>query len=362
MKLTANIKLQCSKEQHQILLQTLETCNKACNYISQICFDKKVFGQFKVHKLIYKEIRKDFELSSQIAIRCIAKIADAYKLDKKILRDFKPYSSQPFDDRNFRLMKNDQISITTTDGRLKIPFICGDYQRKLLQTRKGEVDLMYIEGQFYIACTCEIDEAEIKDPTGILGIDLGIVNIAVDSEGEHYSGKQIEVYRKKFYNRRKNLQRKGSRSAKKKLKKISAKQSRFQKDTNHCISKAIVAKAQRLSFSISLEDLKGIREGVKVRKSQRAKMANWGFYQLKSFIEYKAKRFGILVAVIDPRNTSRTCPKCKFVSKKNRPTRDRFCCKQCGFCESADFVAAWNIQAKADVNQPMVAGMASGSL
>ena len=354
MKLTANIKLQCNKEQHQKLFDTLIACNEACNYISTIAFTSKAFGQYSLHKLTYYVVKEKFNLSAQIVVRCIAKVADSYKLSKKVQIKFRQHSAQPFDSRIFRFMKDDYISITTLKGREKIPFQCGAYQRKLITSQIGEVDLLYIKKHFYIACVCDVDEEQMQNPEKILGIDLGIVNIAVDSEGTFYSGRDVEIYRKKMLNRRKNLQKKGTKAAKRKLKAISKKQQRFQKNTNHCISKAIVEKAKRLHYSIKLEDLRGIRDSVKANKSTRSKIANWGFYQLKSFIEYKAKLAGILVELIDPKNTSRTCPKCSYVHKSNRRTQSIFKCKQCGFEANADLVASWNIRDKVAVNRPMV--------
>jgi len=354
MKLTANIKLNYTIEQHDKLLDALIACNNACNYVSSFAFENKMFGQYNLHKSTYYVIKEQFNLSAQMAVRCIAKVADAYKVSKEVQVKFREHAAQPFDERIFRFMKDDYISITTLDGREKIPFQCGDYQRKLIDKQVGQVDLLYIKKQFYIACVCDVDEDLMQDPEGILGIDLGIVNIAVDSEGTFYSGKDIEVYRKKMLNRRKNLQKKGTKAAKRKLKTINKKQQRFQRDKNHCISKAIVEKAQRLHYSIKLEDLQGIRESVKATKLTRTKIANWGFYQLKSFIEYKAKLKGILVELIDPKNTSRTCPKCTYVHKSNRRSQSEFKCKQCGFEANADLVASWNIRDKAVVNQPMV--------
>lgn len=356
MKLTANIKLNPTPEQHAVLKKTLEVSNQACNAISKIAWDKKQFGQFNLHKIVYHDIKNRFSLSAQMTVRCIAKVADAYKLDKKTQRTFKQYSAQPYDDRIFRLMADDLVSIWALDGRQKIPFQCGDYQRELLKTRKGEVDLMLIKGIFYLACTCDVDEDTLINPEDILGIDLGVVNIAVDSKGNCYSGKAVEKYRKRISKQRQQLQKIGSRSAKRKLKEISRRQADFQKDVNHCISKTIVTEAKRSCLSIALEDLKGIRKGIKARKSGRARLHNWGFHQLKSFIGYKAKRFGIPVIFVDPKYTSQTCPECGFVSRKNRPGRDIFRCCSCGFSQPADNVAALNIRAKAFVNKPMVTG------
>lgn len=357
MKLTANIKLNPTPEQYELLKRTLETSNQACNYISQVAWENKKFGQFELHKTAYYNTKSKFNLSAQMTVRSIAKVSDAYKLDKKTQRIFKQHSAQPYDDRIFRMMADDMVSIWTLNGRQKIPFQCGDYQRELLKTRKGEVDLMLIKGIFYIACTCDIDEDDLINPENVLGIDLGIVNLAVDSKGKCYSGKAVDKYRKRMARQRQQLQKIGSRSAKRKLKRISRKQNDFQKDVNHCISKTIVAEAKRSCFAIALENLKGIRKGIKARKSGRARLHNWGFYQLKSFIEYKAKRWGIPVIFVDPKHTSQTCPVCDSVDRKNRPNRDTFKCCTCGFSQPADNVAALNIRAKAIVNSPMVAGM-----
>lgn len=354
MKLTANIKLNPNTKQFDILKQTLERANEACNWISKQAWEKQAFGQFQLHKLAYYTVKEKFGLSSQMTVRCIGKVWDAYKLDKKTIRKFKKHSAQPYDDRIFRMMKDDMISIWTLEGRQKIPFATGDYQRKLLETRKGEVDLMLIKGVFYLACVCDIDEDTIIDPHDILGIDLGIINLAVDSEGQHFSGKKVEHYRKIMHNRRKNIQKKGTKSAKRKLKKISGKHARYQKDVNHCISKAIVAKAKRLCSAIALEDLKGIRRRIKARKSGRARLSNWGFHQLRSFIAYKARLAGIPIFLVDPKHTSQACPECGHTERKNRPTRDTFVCKSCFFSLPADHIAALNIKAKALVNVPMV--------
>lgn len=354
MKLTANIKLNTTPEQHTTLKETLERANQACNAISQVAWDQQIFGQYKLHKLVYFDIKEQFNLTAQMIVRCIAKVADAYKIDKKTIRRFKKHGAQPYDDRILRIMKDDIVSIWALGGRLKVPFQCGDHQRTLLATRKGEVDLMLIKGVFYLACVCDVDEDDIIDPQDILGVDLGIVNIAVDSTGKHFTGKKVEVYRKKMHNRKKNIQKKGTRSAKRKLKKISGKLARYQKDTNHCISKTIVSKAKRLCSSIALENLTGIRKDIKARKSGRARLSNWGFHQLGEFVKYKAQRAGIPIHLVDPRYTSQTCPECGHVDRKNRPTRDSFICKSCGFSLPADYIAALNIRAKALVSEPMV--------
>ena len=355
MKLVANLKLQPTPQQAESLKQTLERCNSACNWISAQAWKEETFRQFDLHKLLYPQIRQHFDLAAQMAVRCIAKVADAYKLDKETQRTFRPLGAQPYDDRIFRFVSNDHISIWTLSGREKIHFVCGEHQRRLLEHRKGEVDLMFVRGHWYIAAVCDFDDPDLLTPDGVLGVDLGIVNIATDSTGEPFSGKDIEAKREWYAKRRAVLQKKDTKAAKRRLRSMSGKQRRFQKWVNHNVSRRIVSKAKRSQYAISLEDLRHIRARVKANKEQRKRLQNWGFAQLRGFIEYKARKVGIPVFVIDPRNTSRQCSACGHVDKKNRPSQSVFRCVVCGHEANADHNAALNIGSRATVTRPMFA-------
>ncbi len=354
MKLTAKVKLLHDPDQAAALKATMVIANRACDYISDQAWEHKTFRQFPLHKLTYHDVREKFSLTAQVVVRCISKVADAYKLDNRTKRTFRPLGAITFDNRilSYR-METFEVSIWTIAGRLRIPFVCGERQRELLQGQRGESDLVYINDQFYLFATCDVEEPVPIDVEDVLGVDLGIVNLASDSDGENFSGERVERNRRKYEHRRRNLQRKGTKSAKRKLRKLSGRQTRFQTDTNHTISKRLVQKAQDTHRGIALEDLKGIREAP-VRRKQRGKHSNWSFFQLRSFIEYKAQRAGIPVFPVDPRNTSRTCPVCGHIDKANRPTQARFSCVSCGFSGPADTVAARNIRVRAVVDRPMV--------
>jgi putative transposase len=211
--------------------------------------------------------------------------------------------------------------------------------------------LIYRRGKFVLYQVYERPESEVHEATDWLGCDLGIVNILADSDEKTHTGEEIDELRRKYAHRLRNLQRKGTRAAKRKLRTLKGKQSRFQRDFNHQLSKRVVAKALDTQRGIALEDLKGIRQRITVRKPQRARHANWSFAQLRQMIEYKAALAGVPVKGVDPRNTSRTCPKCGHVSKANRPTRAKFNCVSCGFAAKcsqsgpADTIAAQNIRA-----------------
>src|SRR5690606_24270109 len=255
-------------------------------------------------------------------------------------RTFRPHGSIASDDRVLRFKSGDQVSIWTVAGRQVIAYACGDYQRQYLPFRMGEVDLVFYRDRFYLNVVCDVEEPPTTEAGDILGVDLGVVNIATDSDGTTYTGAAVEQRRRIYAHRRRNLQRKGTRSAKRKLRKLSGKQRRFQRNVNHVVSKAIVASAQRTGRGIALEDLTGIRDRVSARRRQRARLHNWSFFQLRSFIVYKARLAGVPVVLVDPKNTSRTCIACGCVDKANRPTQARFSCVSCGYAAPADHVAA----------------------
>ncbi|MDQ6694681.1 MAG: transposase, partial [Chloroflexota bacterium] len=150
--------------------------------------------------------------------------------------------------------------------------------------------------------------------------------MATDSEGNVYSGAQVNGLRRRHRVLRSKLQAKGTKGTKRLLRKRSRKEQRFGTHTNHVISKRIVATAKAQSFDIAVEELRGIRERVTARRGQRATVHSWSFYQLRSFITYKAKLAGIRVCGVDPRNTSRQCLCCGCIDKANRRSQSEFLC------------------------------------
>lgn len=334
---------------------TLETANEACNYISGIAWQERIFSQYSLQKLVYYEVRNQFDLSAQMTIRCIAKVADSYKLDRNTKRTFKINGGIAYDSRILRYkLEQSTVSIWTLNGRFHIPFVCGERQRELLKSQQGESDLILFRGNFYLLAICDINDPDPIDVEGALGVDLGIVNIAVTSDGDIFSGSHVNNVRHRHSRLRRKLQKKGTKSAKRLLKKLSGKEQRFGKHVNHVISKRIVEKAQGTKRAIAVEELTGISHRVTVRKSQRATLHNWSFYQLKSFIKYKAQMVGIPVIEINPRNTSRICPVCGCIDKRNRSNQATFSCVSCDFSGVADHVAAINIGRRAIVNWPNV--------
>lgn len=355
MKQTMMLKLQPTEDQARALVQTMERFNAACNTIAAVAFRERIASKFKLQQLVYYDIRRDFGLSAQLTIRAIAKVSEAAKRDKTKLVSFRPHGAITYDERILSWKGLDRVSILTLGGRQLIPIRFGGYQAARMDRIKGQADLIYRDGRWYLAVTLDAPEPEPGEPEGWLGCDLGIVNLLADSDGGTYSGATVNGLRQRHTKLRARLQAKGTKSAKRLLRKRRRKQQRFQRNINHRIAKRVVAKAKDTGRGIALEDLKGIRNRTTVRKPQRARHANWTFGQLRSFIAYKARMAGVVVSLVDPRNTSRLCPGCGLIDKRNRQSQSSFLCVSCGFAGPADTVAAVNIRSRAAVMQPYAA-------
>jgi IS605 OrfB family transposase len=361
MKQTMLLKLAPSPEQHTALLETMHAFNAACNDIAQTAFDEKLANKFELQKIVYGDIRKRFNLSSQMAIRAISKVVDVYKRDKSIKPMFRSEGAITYDERLMAFKGLSEVSLLTLQGRVIVPFRIGGYQQSRMDAIKGQADLLFRNGTFYLAVTLDVPAPTPDEPEGgTLGIDLGVINIATDSEGETFSGEAIEKTRKRMLRLRSDLQKRGTKSAKRHLKKLSGREARFRKDVNHTISKRVAQKAKDHRQAIAIEDLRHIRQRTeaRLRKSQHAMHSSWSFWQLRFFLTYKAALAGVPLHVVDPRNTSRTCAVCQHCEKANRKSQAQFLCKKCGHSDNADRNAAINISRAEQVKQPIVAGRA----
>ncbi len=360
MKLAATLKMMPDHEQAALLKATLERCKEACSWLAKIGFNTQTYRQYDLQRLAYGEMRNRFSLTAQAAVRCIAKVANAFKSSRGVAPVFRMDAAQSYDDRIIRFTKNGSaVNLWTVEGRITVPIVMGEHQRRLMTYRKGEVDLCFVRGKWFIAAICDVPETDEFAAEDWLGVDLGIVSLATDSDRKSFSGGEVERKRQRYQKRRSGLQKLATRGAWRKLRKLSGKQARFQKYTNHCIAKAVVSDAERTSRGIALEQLKGLLQRVTARSNQRARLGNWGFSQLGSFIAYKAKRAGVPVVFVDPRNTSRQCAECGNIDKKNRPNQATFLCVSCGHRENADINAARNIRqrGRASQGQVMVPGV-----
>jgi len=182
MKLTLRLQLLPDAEQTPVLLATMERFNEAASYAATVAFEAGVRSQPSIHKLAYREIRDRFGLSAQMAVRAIGKVVEALaSLRAKGERDtcpaFKPHGAVTYDERILGFKGLDKVSLWTLAGRMILPLIYGEYQGERFDRIKGQCDLIYRGGQFFLYATVDVPEDAPIEPTDWLGVDLGVVNL-----------------------------------------------------------------------------------------------------------------------------------------------------------------------------------------
>jgi putative transposase len=362
MKLTLQLRLVPTPAQHTALLATMRAFNAGASYAAKVGWTDQTFNQQSIHKRCYRELRDRFGLSAQMAVRAIGKAVEVFQRDRSVCPVFKDTGAMVYDERLLGWKGPAHVSLLTLQGREIIAMVYGEYQAGFLQRLKGQVDLVFRDGTFYLLATIDLPADPPITPTRFLGVDLGIVNLATDSDGNTYTGEAVEVVRQRSATHRQTYQRTGTRSAKRRLKAMAGRQARFQRWVNHGLAKRLVQLAKDTKVALVLEDLTHIRCRMTVRARQRAKHHNWSFGQLRAFITYKAQRAGVPVVFVDPRNTSRTCSKCGFVDKRNRRSQAEFSCLRCGHTAHADLNAASVLAVRGAVSRPELIAPASGQL
>ena len=343
MNVILRVKLNTNEIQYSALLRTMNNFNQICNELSTIAHTTETYNKVQLQRNAYHGMRETHpNFSSQLTIRAIDVVTATYKKKRnKNPNYFKKTSAVVYDDRVITFKGTDSVNIWTNDGRMEIPIQIYDKER--FKFRKGQVDLVYQNGNFYLLCTLDILTEEKYNAEGVIGIDLGVKNIAVSSLGDVFSGEHIEKKRKQYHAHRQRLQKRGTRSARRRIKTTGQKESRFRKDTNHVISKLLVTKAKALGYSLALEKLTNINKRVTVRRVNRSERMSWAFAQLRSYITYKAELCGVPLVIVPAPYTSQTCSKCGHCEKANRKSQALFLCMSCGHAENADFNASKNI-------------------
>jgi IS605 OrfB family transposase len=359
---TIACKIKASEEEGDKLYRTLEAFRDACNYISKTAFNKRVFNPVALHHITYRDVRERFNLPANIAIRARDRVAKAYKQKRNKLLRFDKLSME-LDARLFRVIrKPDGIyaSISTVQKRVKPPLARGKRQEAMLEgTNPTHAVVVYKRKNFYLHITVEVETPtpEGSDP---VGVDIGMNNLLVASNGFTAEGKSVIRKRQHFRDLRSSLQAKGTKSSKRRLKQLGDRERSWVNTVLHQISRQFVDSLNEGDVVV-LENLNGIRNNTKHRKKQRADFHSWAFKRLQFLVEYKALEKGIPVIYADAKNTSKTCPRCGHISDTNRKTQSLFRCVSCGFQHNADWVASVNLSMRAGspalgsvVNEPNV--------
>lgn len=329
--ITAKIKIKPTNE----VVRTVKWYTKCLQLCVDVAWRKKIKNNIQLHTFVYKRIRK--HLPSQLAISCIKQAAGIVKKSKTkpIIKSSSPRFNFP---RNASLKGNTlvlRLLKTREEFKLSIPTFYKKYfswdvkESQLRIDKKGRCFFLFTFSK-------EVNARDNGSQTSVLGIDLGVNNLAVCSDGRFFNSSKVKQTKRKFKYLRSKLQAKGTLSAKRLLRKISKRETRFMAWINHNVSKQIVSNFN--GNKIVMENLKGIRKSGK-GKRMNTMLSNWSFYQLQFFIQYKAEREGIVVDRVKPNYTSQICHKCGELGSR---CGSSFSC-HCGLSYDADLNASKNL-------------------
>jgi IS605 OrfB family transposase len=322
----------------------------ACNRMVPIIREHRLWNRVGLHQRVYSMLREATPLGSQMCCNAIFSVCKAYKAQKALGRIKKnepvpeirfERASVHFDRRTYSL-KNNHISLNTLNGRVSVPLLLGEHQKKLLASgQPKEAELILREGVWYFNLIVESYDAELRPSGPAMGVDVGENTLAAVSTGKVFGGEALRHRRDLYLAQRRRLQSNGSQSARQRLRQVSGKEMRRVKHVNHETSKAIVAVAEAAGVGkITMEDLRHIRDRIKAGRRVRARLHRWAFRQLQTFIEYKARAVGIAVEYVNPAYTSQTCSCCGGLGQR---AKHRFVCAQCGLRAHADLNASRNL-------------------
>ena len=338
--------------------ETLEVFAAACDWVNTNT-PLDLTNKAKMQKLVYNDVRLLFGLSANLSIQALRRVCANRKTARQKKRNVRKFSptSVSYDARIFSFKEFDYtVSLKLIRSRARFELDIGNYQRGILkgQEPKSATLVKRRSGDYYIHINLDNETPEPIDTKNVLGVDLGRTDIAHTSDGDSWSGHQLEKVRDKYATLRKVLAKKaslGTRSSRRRCrqlqKRLSGKEKRFQKHINHEISRQLVNNAVASSRAISLENLSGIRERTNQQprnRQQRRKSNSWAFYQLRQFLTYKCLLAGIPLYLVNPAYTSKSCHKCLNIGKRNGK---KFSCSNnsCNWKGDSDYNGSQNISA-----------------
>ncbi|GAC1568550.1 MAG: RNA-guided endonuclease TnpB family protein [Ktedonobacteraceae bacterium] len=378
---TIRIQLNPTPEQFALLQQTMQEYTASFNAVCQTADSERVNNGVELHKLTYAEQRATTHLPSQLICAARVKATEAIKSvlvrRKKQVKKYQALQKQGkahrplklartphselcairYDARSFRFDRQSRmVSLVHVQqagqmrNRALIAVQVPAYYEQYLtpEWQQESTDLLMRKGVFWLHLVISCEQATLPSTSEskVIGIDLGINRLAVTSHPHFFGSKRIKETNNRYLRLRRSLQAKGTKSAKRHLKKLSGRLQRFQKDANHAVSKRIISVCQAGDI-LAMENLTDIRERVKGRRKQRRAMSNWSFAQLQGFLVYKAAYRSIAVEFVDARYSSQACSRCGHIEKHNRVCQSEFSCRKCGYSINADENAAYNLASRA---------------
>ncbi|HEX6292142.1 MAG TPA: transposase [Herpetosiphonaceae bacterium] len=356
MQRTIRIKLQPTAEQATALLETRRQFTDVFNAVAAYGWQARIKNGVTLHHALYYPLKAQYpDLVSDLHIQARVKATEAVASALQLAKDPARTVSQPrswgcaprYNVHTYNVDWQTQVvNLATVVGRQRIPFVVPDYAQRYIGCAPDSADLILRDGDWWLHIVVTVPAPEVRLTETVMGVDLGLAHPAVTSTRQFLGKRRWKAIEGRYFHLRRALQKKGSTSAKRHLRRLRHKQARFRRDCDHVLSKQIVHATPEGS-TIVVENLTHIRQRTKQRgREQRRRMHSWSYAQLRQFLTYKAEARGCTVVAVDPRHTSQTCSRCGYQARNNRRARGWFKCRQCSYELHADVNAAYNIAAK----------------
>jgi putative transposase len=357
---TVPVKLDVDSADAALLRATVDEFLWAANFVTRHAFEGEYVTTSKttLHDETYEEVREETDLHSNHVQAARNKAADACKSVAKKWKQGKKASMPHFTsphvvyDHRTATFHDEYVSLATIDGRIEPDYVLPDDEQETphaeyffsdeYETTGAELHYSNSNWMLHIHCKRGVqsdtpDKASTENGT-VLGVDLGVTNLAVTSTGTFWTGDEFDHWRREYEKRRSDLQEHGTRWAHENMQAVGRKEEGRFKIMLHRISNELVAEARNHGCSvIAFEDLTDIRERTGASRGHKR-----AFDRLYEYVAYKAAEYGIDVEQVDPENTSRRCSHCGFTHPDNRES-ESFECLKCGYENHADYNAAKNI-------------------
>jgi putative transposase len=343
-----------TKEQESLLSKHFGHCrfvfNRFLNERKEKYLNEKTSLNYYDNARTLTELKKDEEfvwlkeVNSQSLQASIRNLDIAYKNFFNKQNKFPRFKSK-YDRQSFKVPQN----VLVEESKLVIPKFKEGIKLNLHRKMEGSPLFATISksttGKYYVSITCEVEHKPFEKTNKSVGVDTGIKELAILSDGSSYENiKSLKTKLKKLKYEQRQLSKKvkGSNSRlkqKSKLATVHEKVTNIRKDYLHKVSTEIIKNHD----VICIEDL-AVKNMMKNHKLAQAfsDVSLGAFY---SMLEYKANWNDKTVVKIDrffP--SSKTCNVCNYINQDLTLKDREWTCKSCNTVHDRDFNASINIK------------------
>ncbi|MFB6218324.1 MAG: RNA-guided endonuclease InsQ/TnpB family protein, partial [Halobacteriaceae archaeon] len=360
---TVSVKLDVTESDADLLHETIDQFRDAANQVVRNARDDDgyiITSKQRLHDRTYEDVRETTDLHANLVQAARSRAAEALK---SVVAKWKrgkhaslPRFTSPFleYDQRSATFYDDHASLSTVEGRITAEYVLPDKNRDTphaqylnseeFETTGATLHYRDTTNEFYlhVRTKADVDDPDPAENGTVLGVDLGVENIAVTSTGVFWSGDELNHWHREYEKRRASMQQKGTRAAHEAMKRVGETETGRFEQLLHRVANGILQEAVEGGCSVIVfEDLTDIRDRMLGAKP----LHEWAFRRFYEYVAYKAEERGIIVEQVAPQYTSQRCSRtdCGFTDPDNRSSQESFKCQQCGYEIHADYNAAKNI-------------------